>query len=201
LWNNQNLSYDFRTGSNTGYWTFASGYFTVQHDSAGNGSYYVNAGMTLYNLGSATVGTGTRALPQLAEVPPAPSPIGSGLDLITQISMRYRFQNNGDGGAPILEWQAAYGTNPGAAQKFISSTGTSVVTGLLPNTTYYFWSRGRNAVGWGPWSVRSSAQTLAGARVRIGGVWVDAVPYVKVSGVWKRAQPYVKVSGIWKPSQ
>lgn len=196
LWNNTNLAYDFRTGSNTGYWTFASGTFVVNHNADGTGTYWVNAGMTLYNLGSASVGTGTRTLPRLADTPPAPTPLG--LDTITQTSMRYRFSSNGDGGSPILEWQAGYGTSSTTVQTYLSSSGTSTITGLQPATTYYFWSRGRNAIGWGPWSVRNSAKTLAGAKVRVAGVWKDAIPYVKVNGAWKLAEPYVKVAGTWK---
>lgn len=36
-------------------------------------------------------------------------------------------------------------------------------------------------------------------KVKVGGVWKDALPKVKVSGVWKDvAQKYVKVNGVWK---
>lgn len=35
------------------------------------------------------------------------------------------------------------------------------ITGLTPNTTYYFWNRTHNAKGWSPWSSRTSAKTLS----------------------------------------
>lgn len=129
-------------------------------------------------------------------VPTAPTPLG--LDEITPTSMRYRFSGNSDGGLPMLEWQITYGTDPNAGQLYPSSNGTSTLTGLLPATEYYFWSRGRNARGWGPWSYRISAKTLAAARIRVNGSWRYATPYVKVEGVWRMALPLVKVGGAWK---
>lgn len=135
-------------------------------------------------------------------VPPAPSIVGYGLDQETHTTMRYRFSSTGDGGSAILEWQAAFGTNGsdifGAGNAMYSSSGTSVFTGLKPGQYYAAWSRGRNAAGWGPWSAGDSSYTLAGARVRVSGVWVDATPYVKVAGVWVPAEPYVKVDGVWQ---
>lgn len=202
LWNNGNLAYDFRNGQNTGSWTFAEGHFNVPHDGAGNASYFVNAGMTLASLGSASAGTGTRSLPHIststANVPPAPSPVGFGV--ITQTSIQYYFTHNGDGGSPILEWQALYQEPPVGWQIPYWSNGTTSIGGLKPGTMYNFWSRGRNAVGWGPWSVGSSVRTDSGARVKVNGVWKQAVPYVKVNGVWKLAQPYSKINGVWRKS-
>lgn len=129
-------------------------------------------------------------------VPPAPKPLG--VDSPTMTTLRYRFQSNGTGGSAILQWQIGYSTNASGVQKTVTSTGTSTIGGLTPGTTYYFWSRGRNASGWGAWSGRSSGRTIAGARVKLNGVWKEAVPYVKVNGVWKIAQPHVKVNGVWK---
>jgi hypothetical protein len=199
LWSNGNLAYDFRNGANTGNWTFAEGVFRVYHRSDGNAEYYVNAGMTLYSLGSASVATGTRALPRIntTTVPPATTPLS--VETLSQTAIKYRFSgSNGDGGSPIIDWQIGYGTNPNSPQFYVGSWGTSDIGGLSPGTTYYFWSRGRNANGWGAWSTRMSARTIAGARVKVKGVWKEAVPYVKVKGVWKLAQPYVKVNGVWK---
>jgi hypothetical protein len=42
-------------------------------------------------------------------------------------------------------------------------------------------------------------KTAAGARVKVSGVWKEAVPYVKQGGVWKVAAPFVKDLGVWKP--
>jgi len=200
LWNNGNMQFNFINGSNNGTFLIAEGTFNVTHRSNGTAEYFVNAGLNFVNLGSASAGTGTRSLPriQTSTVPPAPDSLG--VDTIEQTSMRYRFSSNGDGGSDILQWQIGYGTSPTATQSLISSNGTSTITGLQPGTTYYFWARGRNANGWSPWSTRSSGRTIAGARVRVAGVWKEAIPYVKVNGVWKVALPHVRVNGVWKKS-
>lgn len=283
------FAYDFRNGSYTGSITFKSGTFRVNHNSAGAGSYSVNIGMDLNNLGTADCKSGTINLPGLAKVPNAPTV--NGISSVTSNSMVYSFSNNGNGGASIIEWQIGYGTSSTSPQKYLTSGGTSTITGLSRTTTYYVWSRGRNAVGWGPWSSRSSAKTLAtkpsppspvktdnvtqtsfshqfkagdnggsaalqyqigygtsssapttwitstgtstisgltpgatyyvwsrtrnaigwsnnsprttvtlvaGALVRVGGSWRRAVPYVRVGGVWKLARPYVRSGGKWK---
>lgn len=35
-------------------------------------------------------------------------------------------------------------------------------------------------------------------RIKLGGTWYRAIPYIKINGVWKQAVPYVKVNGSWK---
>lgn len=201
LWYNGNMEYNFQNGSMSGTFTIAEGTFNVYHRSDGNAEYYVNGGLSLVNLGDASAGTGWRSLPriQTATVPPAPSPLAFGT--ITQTSIQYRFQGNGDGGSAILEWQALYqDATINGPQIAYGSGGSTDLGGLIPGHNYNFWSRGRNAVGWGPWSGMATVKTIAGARVKSGGVWKEAVPYVKVSGVWKVALPYSKVAGIWKKS-
>jgi len=37
-----------------------------------------------------------------------------------------------------------------------------------------------------------------GNKIRINGVWKDAIPYIRVNGQWKEATPYVRVNGVWK---
>lgn len=123
-----------------------------------------------------------------------------GLDQISQTSMRYRFSQTDSGGLGVLEWQIGYGLSPTSPESLLTSSGTSVVTGLQPYRDYYFWSRGRNARGWGPWSARATARTLSGGRLRIGGAWAYCVPYVKHNNIWKVAVPYVKHNNVWKVS-
>lgn len=292
LWSDPSFSFDYRNGSNTGYWTYASGYVVVPHRTDGTGDFYMVATMELYNLGSARVATGTVGLPALADVPNAPIPVniepldtdrvlyqvksggdggskiieyqivysknssisaggyktwvsdGStevyGLDRattyyfwararnavgwgpysirwstktladtpnapkvigtseITQTTMKYQFQAVDNGGAPMTEFEIGYGVRSDVPQIFIKSTGISTLVNLHPGTTYYIWSRGLNSVGWSAWSKRISATTVAGAKVKVSGVWKDAIPYVNVEGVWRLAQPYVNVNGTWK---
>ncbi|UDL16368.1 minor tail protein [Microbacterium phage Zooman] len=93
-----------------------------------------------------------------ATVPGAPTPVA--VDQATANSLRYRFSGTTDGGSPIREWQIGYGTNPSTVQYTVASSGTSTIGNLSEHTTWYFWSRGRNDVGWGPWSARSQGNTL-----------------------------------------
>jgi hypothetical protein len=199
LWTNGNMEYNFQNGRYGGEFLIAEGTFNVPHRADGNAEYYIAGGLNLINLGSASVNSGWRALPriQTATVPQAPTPLG--VDQNEMTSLRYRFSGNGNGGAAIIEWQALWQEGSGP-QNPISSNGTTILTGLKPATNYNFWARGRNSVGWGPWSGMSSGRTLAGARVKSGGQWREAVPYVKQNGAWKLAQPYSKVNGIWRKS-
>lgn len=129
-------------------------------------------------------------------IPDAPSPVT--FDQITQTSLRARFNGGFDGGEPVDEWQLAYGLDPNTEQFYLPSSGTNILSNLKPGATYYFWARGRNEVGWGPWSsVR--AQTLrAGAMVKRDGTWRRALQYEKVNGIWRLAKPYVKHGGVWR---
>lgn len=86
-----------------------------------------------------------------ATVPGAPLAVG--VDQATATSLRFRFSGTTTGGAQILEWQAQVSTSSNfASPTTIGSSGTSTFTLLQPNQTYYFRARGRNSVGWGPWS-------------------------------------------------
>jgi hypothetical protein len=119
---------------------------------------------------------------------------------------------NGDGGTVITGYDVGYGTNPSAPTTItdvgipgaIINNGVIIygheISGLTPGVTYYVWVRARNAVGNGPWTAVSSARTIAGVYVRVGGVYKLAIPYVKVGGVWHVAQPYIRSGGTWKKS-
>lgn len=203
LWTvNDTLEYNFQNGSMSGSFLIAEGNFNVPHRADGHAEYIFSGGLNLTNLGSASTSTGWRSLPhiQTATVPQAPTPVG--FSDITQNQIRYHFSGNGDGGSPIREWQALWqdATINGPQNAYGSNGSTLLGPGLIPGRTYNFWSRGRNDIGWGPWSSMSSARTIAGARVKHNGVWKEAIPYVKHNGAWKLAQPYSKVNGIWRKS-
>lgn len=119
------------------------------------------------------------------------------ISAITQTSLKSVFYTNGNGGSLVVEWQTGYGTDSSTPQKFISDNNISL-TDLDPGQTYYFWGRGRNKWGWGPWSSRATATLLSGGWVDVNGVKKRAVPYVNVNGVWKVATVYVKIGGLWE---
>lgn len=136
-------------------------------------------------------------------IPPAPTPMG--FDQITHTSFRYRFNSAGDGGAAIEEWQFGFGYNATTPQYFVASNGTSIISTIVPGTIVYGWSRGRNSVGWGPWSVRSTAVMKRAGRIKTASAWAHGIPYIKNSaGIWTPAQPYTKkytgpapTDGVW----
>jgi hypothetical protein len=197
LWSNGNMEYNFQNGQYGGAFMIAEGNFFITHRDDGTQEYYVNGALNLANLGSASAGTGWRSLPRLAREPDAPTPLW--VANITQTSMDYRFSGNYDGGSAVIEYQALYqeGNGPQISLGW-ENDGLVNMTGLKPATNYNFWSRGRNSIGWGPWSQIMSGRTLAGARVKQNGVWKEAIPYVRKSGSWKLAQPYSKINGVWR---
>lgn len=130
-------------------------------------------------------------------VPDAPSVVT--FDLITQTSVRSKFTGGFNGGESVDEWQLSFGLDSGADDTVITDNdGLTTHTDLQPGQTYYFKARGRNAVGWGPFSAVRSQTLRAGALVKDNNVWKRALPYVKVNGVWKLVKPYVKQAGVWK---
>lgn len=199
LWNNGNMEYNFQNGSMSGTFMIAEGYFDITHRSDGNQEYFVNAGLTLINLGYAEAGTGTRSLPriQTAGVPAAPTPVGFGPSTMT--SIQYKFVGNSNGGSDIIEWQALIRDETvNGPQISYASNGSTTRKGLIPGHLYSFWSRGRNAIGWGPWSYKTSTYAISPANTKVNGVWKNANPYVKYNDTWRLAQPWVKVNGVWK---
>jgi hypothetical protein len=123
---------------------------------------------------------------------------------VSQLSVVVHFADPANnGGTAILErqvgWTTTNGGNPTTTATY-SATGVNKIANLRPGTVYYFRSRTRNAVGWSAWSGQTSVKTIAGAFVKVGGVWKDAIPYVKYQGVWRPARPWVRLFGFWEES-
>lgn len=140
-----------------------------------------------------------RASAKTLKVPDAPSSVT--LSSLTQVSAYGTFKDNWNGGATITSRAIAYNTsNTTTGATIVSSDGSTTLTGLKPGTKYYFWARTQNSVGVSAWSAVSSATTVAGAYVIVGGVPKPAVPYVRSGGVWKVARPWQNSKGTWKES-
>jgi hypothetical protein len=117
-----------------------------------------------------------------------------------QTSVLISFTDNGNGGSAIVAREIGYSTSLSGVTNSVAYNGVTTVSNLQPGTTYYFWTRVQNAVGWSPYSAPVSMKTVAGAQLNVAGVWKDAVPYVNVGGVWKLARPWGRVAGVWKES-
>jgi hypothetical protein len=133
---------------------------------------------------------------------PPNAPGGVSFSDITQTSVVTRFTDSPiTGGAPVLERQVGYsdvrGTPP---TKTFTYSGPTKVSNLTPGIVHYFRSRTRNKWGWSPWSGPTAFGSIAGAYVKVGGVWKKAVPYVKVGGVWRVARPWGRLYGFWEES-
>jgi hypothetical protein len=142
---------------------------------------------------------GPRSSITTIDVPPAPTAVV--ISNITQTSFLGSFLSNGNGGSTNLEYRIYYNTQPNDTdiQSAVYTGGTPLtITGLLPGTTYYVWSRARNVVGWGAYSEMRTMRTIAGAYVTVGAVQKEAIPYVRDGGVWKLARPWSRIAGVWK---
>lgn len=140
---------------------------------------------------------GPRSSAKTLSIPAAPTaPV---LSAITPSTLTAKSTPNSNGGASITAWELGYGTSSTAPQFQLPSTTPSWnVTGLTPGTTYYFWARAKNSVGYSAWSSPTSNKTAPGARIKVAGVWRDAIPYVKVNGTWKIGRPWARVGGFWR---
>ena len=120
------------------------------------------------------------------------------LSSVRMQSVDVAFSAPANNGSSISAYQIGYGISATSPTTTVAATSPQVVTGLTPGTTYYFFVRARNAVGWGAWSAPRSIRTIAGAYVKVGAVTKLAIPYVKSGGVWKIAEPWVRNAGVWK---
>jgi hypothetical protein len=137
-----------------------------------------------------------RASIKTLHVPDAPTtPL---LSSVTATTVDMSWGPNGNGGAPITEYQRSASLSGLTTANVYSVTSPHVVTRLSPGDVWFFRVRAKNSVGWSPWSGAASVRTVAGAYVKVGTAWKLAVPYVNVAGVWKPAEPWVRYVGEWK---
>ena len=173
----------------------ASGSIWLGHNADGTGS--ISLGVTLTGFsGFVSTGSGSDALPTIPRISSAPST--PNLTEVTQTSFRSTW-NAATDGAPIdfEQFSLSTGTDPDAGTINFSDT-DDTFTGLTPGTVYHVWARSHNVAGYSAWSGMATTKTIAGARVNVGGVWKEAIPYVRDGGVWKLARPWNKALGIWK---
>lgn len=118
---------------------------------------------------------------------------------VKQTSLTATFSGGSDGGTPITAYQIGYSTSPvNNPSTVFTKTSPALITGLPPATTLYFRVRAQNAAGWSSWSAATMVRTVAGARVKVGAIWKEAIPYVRSGGTWRLAAPRAKILGVWK---
>lgn len=139
---------------------------------------------------------GPRTYVKTLKEPDAPSAVA--YSSIRQTQVYATFSDNANNGAAITERQLGWSTSSAAPTNFVTSDGSTTVTGLPPGLRLYFWARCKNSVGWSPWSVRSTVLLNAGSRIKVGTVWKRALPYQNVNGTWKLLEPWSRFAGIWK---
>lgn len=107
------------------------------------------------------------------------------LSSITATSVYVNGNDNGNNGSAVVERQIGYGTSSSSPTlyKTADAYGNATVTGLSNGTTYYFWYRVRNAVGWSGWSGRSSAKTW-GVPAAPSSVSISSVTQTSVYGTF-----------------
>lgn len=147
-------------------------------------------------------------------VEPLPPPVNRpdpitflGMSNETVDSFGFNYRTNGDGGAAItsheVQWWIPGGT---LIWTDVNCRGYSDPQGgriagapaLLPGSEYHVRGRVGNSAGWSDYSPFYAGRTLPGARVKSGGSWRWAIPYVKQNGVWRMARPYGKAGGTWR---
>lgn len=200
----RNFEFDFRPGGNGYQVKFIEGNAWVQHDADGNARYYYYSQMNLAGAGAASVNTGYRDLPRIPKRPASPGQPTFSEALPTSVRVSWTASPNGNG-APVSayvlrRWDNEAGT--GAYTDIVVYGLTQSVTGLTPGQKYRFVVYAYNSAydngGYSLASAGSVIQMLAGVRIRVGGVYKLAIPYVKVDGKWKLASPYVKKGTVWK---
>lgn len=137
----------------------------------------------------------SNATPTVPVAPSAPT-----ISSITQVSAAVSWIANGDGGRAITGYEIGIGlTSAGPTLTSpVTPASPTTVGGLSPGKTYYWWVRAENSVGWSAWSAMTVAASIAGARIKVGSVWKQAVPYVRTGGTWKLARPWSSIAGVWK---
>jgi hypothetical protein len=160
VYNNAN-PYNFSNNFTQRDITLGSGSRVVGHDGAGNATINIAASCKPYQNPISSFSTNI-SLPRIPKVPGAPN--GVAVDSATSSSLRYLFSGTTDGGSAITGWEAQLADNPSFSNPTTAaSNGNTTFNNLNPAVTYYFRSRGFNAIGAGPYSGTSSGATLAAA--------------------------------------
>ena len=137
---------------------------SINYPSGGNwyqvGSVNVGSSQTvtfrlLTNTGVSGMGGPTTVSHYLDRSSAPGAPSKPAISNVLASSVLVKFSDGSNGGLAIDSRQIAYSLTT-TATNWVSSNGSTTVTGLTPGKTYNFWARCHNADGWGPYSVMST---------------------------------------------
>lgn len=179
----------------------------VGHNSDGTKQCYIGAtvhGPSGTSMEGITVSGGITAT--LDTIPRA-SEIGtfSGTDVTGNFSVTYTAKSSSFThklrivtGSTTLKTISNYGS--GTSFSFTTSELTTLgnlmtATNTVNLTAYLDTYNGSTKIGD---SSKTNSCTWRRARIKLGGAWKKAIPYIKINGAWHQAIPFVKVNGSWK---
>lgn len=189
--------------------TFASGNFTIDNgtsrtysypDRDPNTTYYARAraqNSEGYSPWSSTASITTYGVPTAPATPTASAtgPTSAIIDWLAPSS---------DGGSALTGYDIQRATVADFSTAFTDTLPSTITeleySSLVPNTTYYFRVRAKNAPGDSPWSGTLIVTTTSLVYIKKFGYWnaIDSV-WVKKSGVWVKVDKvFVKKNGVWK---
>lgn len=135
--------------------------------------------------------SGTRGFVAKPETPGAPSL--SAASSVTPTSFRTTLTPSSDtGGETPSEYQLQYSLSSSftAPVTIVFGTGTRTVSGLDPDTTYYFRARAANSAGWSSWSSSRSVTTQTGLPSTAGRPTVTNVQPDRATVNWTAPSTY-----------
>lgn len=188
-----------RSGSEVWYYeneTVLIGQITITHNADGKKSSTLSAGAYNNYLGFNINFSGDIILPRINKPPFVSDLTTSG---ITYNSASASFTITDDGGKTVTSTSISVYSDSALTQLVETKPGTSATfTGLHPNRDYWIVGRATNEVGTRTTNTSQIKTEGSVVRVRINGVWKEAMPYVRINGTWKETIPYIRANGDWK---
>jgi hypothetical protein len=178
--------------------------FTVTHDADGTKTvnFTVTYGRTNTDFMDDQSASATLVL---TRIPKKPGPPGQPVFTnVTPTSLTVSWTACTDnGGSPIetyelCRWSGS--TQSGTRTDSKANSLSRNITGLESGHTYTFAVHARNGAydDWSDFGPDDHITLEAGGWIRVGGVWVQGLPYVRYQGFWKPATPYIRSGGVWK---
>jgi Fibronectin type III domain/Siphovirus protein of unknown function (DUF859) len=200
------FSFDLNAGASK---TFIDHTFTITHTSDGTKSVSFTVGYG--STGTSTFGddktSGTSlTLTRIPKRPSAPGAPSFSNDLPSSLTVSWTASAD-NGGKTITSYKLRRYDGSTTTGTYVDNDANNTsrnITGLTPGATYtfvvYAYNGSGDNGGYSDPSSSSTIQMLAGVRIRDGGTWKTAVPYIRTGGVWKMAVPYVRSGGVWAPT-